>query len=176
MSHWSTSSGLLSGCRLVKVMVADYIHQVVEGKNPKNTRSMGFTLSWGYVETPIVPPLDDVMLDHGIFHDSLTSCKMLQLSPTIVVESVMAHYSKSAKMNTFILHVTVLVLWRGLFTAESLCKGGHSCDKKDLCLLSRFVFFQPLALSGNLACSPKHTHPFALCATPAKHSANCLSH
>lgn len=84
------------------------------------------------METPPVPPLDDVTPDHGTFHESSTSSKMLQLSLTIVAESIMAHYSQSGKMSNFILDVTVLVLWRGVFTAEPLCKGGHWHDKKDL--------------------------------------------
>lgn len=176
MSHWFSSSGLLSGFSLVEVMAAGCIHQVVEGKNPKTTRSMVFISCWGYGETPPVPPLDDATLDHGTFHESLASSKILQLSLTIAVESIMTHNSPSAKMNTiFSLHVAVLVLWRGVFTAESLFKGGHWCDRKDLWPLSGFVLYQPLALSGNPACSPKHAHPSAFCASLAKHSANCLS-
>lgn len=118
ISHLPSSSGHLSSCSLVEVVVADCIHQEVGEKNPKPTRSMGFILGWGFVETPPVPLLDDVTLDQGTFHESLTSSKMLQLSLTTAVESTTAHYSPSAKMNTFILQVIVLVLG-GEFSQQS---------------------------------------------------------
>lgn len=101
---------------------------------------------------PPVIPLDDVLLDHETFHESLTSSKMLQLSLTHYSS---INHSPSAEMNTFILWY-----FRVEFSQLShLCKGRYWHGKKDhptlqnLPLISLFPY-----LETQLVASGVHTH------------------
>lgn len=80
------------------------------------------------METPPVPPMDDVMLDQEHF-TSLSHLLRCYSSLLHIVESIMALYGPSPEMNRPC--VNVFGAPRRVLTAESLCKGGHWNNRKD---------------------------------------------
>lgn len=120
---------------------------------------------------PPIIPLDDVLLDHGTFHESLTSSKMLQLPPT---QYSSINHGPSAERNT-------LILWyfRGEFSQlshyirEDIGRVRRTIPLCRICLLpASSLIWNPV---GSLRCAHPPAPGRPLCASLAKHPADCLS-